>query len=303
VASFKILYRDSDRTPWLYALKHCAGQFGLGIQVEPLGARDSFEEALLAGSAVVAAESYHALQALRARGAPIVCLATSTPWLNEQLFVGPSIRSIDDLRGRRFALRGMASSEQIERLWIADHGLDGVCETSVFSDRETGRWQQWRKVLSGECQACFVTNLYADAAVQAGLASLPIQPYGYMGNVTLTTNRAVVQQDPAAAEALVRAAFDATRLFKSDPSATMGIIEGDLARIFAPPEQVSPKRVYEILRDELPEFPVPTLEGLANMRRMAMTRSPELAGFNPLLMWDLTFASRIVDERAGPLPS
>ena len=295
----RILYRDVDRTPWLYTLKHAAAQHGLAIEIAPAGRE--YGELLDGASALVLAESYHALQALRARGAPLVCLATSITWLNEQLFVGPGITSIQDLRGKRFALRGIPSSEMIERLWLKDHGLEGLVEVAVFDDQEVGRWRQWTKVLDGSCHGCLVTNLYADAPADAGLETLPFERFGYLGNVTLTTHRSTVERDRGAAEALVRAAFDATRLFKTEPATVMAILEKDLPE----PLQVtglSWERTYQILHEELPDYPVPSLEGLANMRRMAMGHSPELVDFNPLLFWDLSFATRIVDERGGAQP-
>ena len=56
------------------------------------------------------------------------------------------------------------------------------------------------------------------------------------------------------------------------------------------------ERTYETLRGELSERPIPSVDGLRNMHRMALAASPELADFNPLLMWDLSFAHRLVAE-------
>ena len=59
------------------------------------------------------------------------------------------------------------------------------------------------------------------------------------------------------------------------------------------------RHLYEILRDELDDPPVPTLEAVLNMRRMRLKSAPELASFNPLLMWDLSFARRALRERGA----
>jgi hypothetical protein len=58
------------------------------------------------------------------------------------------------------------------------------------------------------------------------------------------------------------------------------------------------ERIYRILSDELSEQPIPTAEGIANTRRMALPRMPELADFNPLVMWDLSFARAASTKRA-----
>jgi ABC-type nitrate/sulfonate/bicarbonate transport system substrate-binding protein len=294
-----VLYRDPDRTPWLFALKRCAAQLGLPIEVQAAGRE--YGELLRDADAPVLAENYYALQALRARGAPIVCLATSITWMNERLFAAPEIEAIDDLHGRRFAVRGIQSSELIERLWLRDHGLAGDVEAVVYSDQDVGRWLQWTKVRDGECQACLVTDLYADPARDAGLREIPFELYGYLGNVTLTTHRLRVERDPSAAEALVRAAFDASRMIKHDPAAAMEIIEGEAQPFLRSrfPER-SLDRIYEVLRDELPEYPVPSPDALSNMRRAAARAFPELMDFNPLLLWDLSFARKVADERDGP---
>ena len=59
------------------------------------------------------------------------------------------------------------------------------------------------------------------------------------------------------------------------------------------------ERLYFILRDELSEQPIPTAEGIANTRRMALLRMPELGDFNPLVMWDLSFAREAMKQRTA----
>lgn len=290
----KLLYRDPDRTPWLFMLKYAAGQLGLGIDVQRAPGRE-YGELLERGEVDILAENYYALQSFRARGVPLVSLATSVTWLNEALFVAPEISSIGDLRGKKFAVRGVASSELIERLWIEDT-LDNSVEAIVCREEEVGRWGQWKKVVSGECQGCLVTNLYADAPREAGLKELPIPFFGYLGNVTLTTRRDIVERDRSAAEALVRSAFGATSVFKRNPGRTLGIMISGPAKLMNLANQAKVEHAYSILRDELSEVPVPRPEGLRNMQRMAQARDPGLADFNPLLMWDLSFASKITDE-------
>src|SRR5438552_17143433 len=115
----KLLYRDPDRTPWLSVLRFAAQQLGLKITMERAAGRE-YGELLERGDVDLLAENYYNLQSLRARGAPLVSLATSITWLNEKLFVAPEITSISDLNGKRFALRGVGSSELIQRLWLGD---------------------------------------------------------------------------------------------------------------------------------------------------------------------------------------
>ena len=295
----RLLYRDVDRTPYLYALKFAAERHGLQIDVERPAGRE-YGDLLARGEADVLAENYYGLQSFAAKGAPFVSVATSVTSLNELLLVPPDISSIDDLAGKRFALRGVGSSELISRLWLADTGLDQKMEAVVFKEADVGRWGHWNKVVSGECHACLVTNLYADPAIEAGLKPLPIEPFGYMGNVTLTTSRDVIRARRADIEVLVRAAFEASTLLKTDRSTALGLMGGEPMQLMKIESKDGLARAYEIISDELSDRPVPSVEGLRNMRRMALPASPELADFNPLLMWDLSFAHEVIAEAASP---
>jgi hypothetical protein len=124
------------------------------------------------------------------------------------------------------------------------------------------------------------------------------EPYGFIGNVTLTTleNFATSRRDDV--QKLVDAAFDASRLFKHDPAAAMEICMREPVKLLKLDGRAAMERLYDILREELSEQPIPTPEGIANTRRMALTRIPELKDFNPLAMWDLSFA-RAALKRAG----
>ncbi|MYB83387.1 MAG: hypothetical protein F4X54_01330 [Chloroflexi bacterium] len=55
--------------------------------------------------------------------------------------------------------------------------------------------------------------------------------------------------------------------------------------------------VYGHLAGELADPPVPMPHAIANFYDMAVDEYPELVGYNPLQMWDLRIASRIMDER------
>lgn len=295
----KLTYRDVDRTPFLFTLKYAAEQRGVQLDISRAPGRE-YVELLLRGEVDFLAENYYNLQSFRARGAPVVSLATAVTWLNETLFVAPEVETLNDLRGRRFALRGLGPSEMIPRLWLQDAGLDRDVEPIVVSEDEVGRWGNWRKVLSGECAGCFVTNLYADAPREAGLKALPTDPYGFIGNVTLTTTRKVIGARQDEIEAIVRAAFDACELFKRDPKATLEVMSREPTQLLRIERDQTLERTYEILRDELSDVPLPSVDGIRNTCRMTLSRSADLADFNPLLMWDLSFASRIM-QQAGAL--
>jgi len=296
VAPLKLLYRDVDRTPFLYTLKYAAHERGVELDVALQPGRD-YGEFLQRDEVDLLAENYYNLQTFGARGVPMVSLATSVTWLNEKLLVAPDVGSFDDLRGKRFALRGQGPQELINRLWLKDMGLHDAVEPVVISEQAVGRWGQWKKVVSGDAAGTFVAHLYADDALAAGLKELPFEPYGFIGNVTLTTSRNILAAKREAMEQVVRAAFDAARIFKTDRARTLSIMSGEPAALIGAERDLQIERMYEILAEELSDAPVPSAQGILNTYRMVLARSPEIAGYNPLLMWDLSLASRIVEEQ------
>src|ERR1700722_9465298 len=231
MSTIRILYRDYDRAPYLYTLQATAKTLGLDWVLEKAELGGRFPEFLLDGKTDFLAENYWQLQALRAKGQPLVSLATAVSTLNEKLFVNPSIRALADLRGKKFAVRGIGPSQLIPDLWLTDHGLSDEVQTVTYSEDEVGRWGQWKKVVSGECHGTFVTNFYQDEPRAGGLKELETEPYGFIGNVTLTTVETFAASPRGDVQKLVEAAFDASRRFKHDPATAMDICMGEPAKL------------------------------------------------------------------------
>lgn len=298
MSAIRIHYRDVDRTPYLYVLQQAARRYGLELDVVRATGRE-YPELLVEGATEVLAENYWGLQNFAARGAPVVCVATSVTWMNETLLVHPTIRELNDLRGKRFAVRGIGPSEVMPAQWLRDQGLGADVTPVVISEREVGRWGNWKRVVEGDCHGCLVTNLYADEPIAAGLRVLPTEPYGMLGNVTLTTSERLVAERRDDVLNLVRAAFDAQLIFKHDRAATLDVMRQEPMQLMEIPDQQRLERVYDILSAELADEPIPYAEAIANTHRMVLDRYPELATFNPLLMWDLSFVKQVRQERAS----
>ncbi|HZU06293.1 MAG TPA: ABC transporter substrate-binding protein [Chloroflexota bacterium] len=294
----RVHYRDVDRTPYLYVLKYAARRYGLELDLQRV-VGPTYAELLVDGATDFLAENYWGLQIFRARGVPLLSVATSVTWMNETLLVHPDIHDLQDLRGKRFAVRGVGPSELVPILWLHDQGLGADVTPIVVSEQEVGRWGHWKRVLHGDCHGCLVTNLYADEPIAAGLRVLPIAPYGMLGNVTLTTTEGLATQRCDDVLSLVRAAFDAQHLFKYDRVITLDIMRQEPMQLMRIPDEQRLERVYEILSAELADQPVPRAEAIANTHRMVLGRYPELANFNPLLMWDLSFAREVLKERSS----
>src|SRR5207249_2689964 len=186
MAVMKLAWSDSDRTPYLFMLKHAAAARGLGLELVKGGYGD-FPRILLEGDCDFIVENYYNLQTHCAKGVPLVSVACAENQMNEKLIVQPSINGLDDLRGKRIAIRNRHSTDLTDIQWIKDSGLADDLEIVMVDENEVGRWAMWKKVQDGTCAATFITNLYVDEALKAGLKVLPVEPYGFLGNVVLTT--------------------------------------------------------------------------------------------------------------------
>ncbi|MDA1175198.1 MAG: hypothetical protein O2826_11885, partial [Chloroflexi bacterium] len=137
---------------------------------------------------------------------------------------------------------------------------------------------------------------------EAGLKTLEVPTYGFLGNVVYTTT--LEKRDGMRADMvnLVKAAFDAVKTFKTDKAAVLQTMLGIPADLMQPPNielatQEDREFVYASLRDELADPPIPTPESIANFYTMVLKDFPEMQAHNPLLMWDLSIARAILEER------
>lgn len=299
----RLLWRDADRLPYLYTLRHAAAQYGTDIDLRKAIGRE-FGELLMDGTVDMLAENYWNQQLSRAKGAPLVSIAAAVHTINEQLVVREGLSTLEDLGGKRIAIRDMRPTNLIDPLWLKWAGLYDDADVIPVPEAESGRWSPWKKVVSGECDAAIVANLFVHNAVAAGLKPMPMGEFGFLGNVVYTTIRDNLDQKRPDMENLVRAAFDTVRAFKNDKARVLDImttIPQDLMQppnitIWTPEER---DRVYSCLRDELADPPIPTPEAVLNFYEMARPHYPELEGYNPLTMWDLSIANRVLDERRG----
>jgi hypothetical protein len=292
----RILYRDADRTPYLFVLRRCARKLGLDIDFLSASARDpEWSERLEREEVDLVSDNYWRLQLDRARGVPYVAIATASNVFPEKLFVHPTVQSIEDLRGKRLAVRSAGPQLLFPRMWLKDHGLEEDVEQVVCAESESGRWGHWKKVATGECHACFITDLYVDAPKHAGLKELPYARYPYAdGYITFTTTEGILGRKRDVLQVLVNAAFQASRLFKTDAATVLAVMREEtwelLGEHFDLPDDRSLESVYAKLVEGFSDMPIPTAEGISNAHRLQMGNSPEIDQFNPLLMWDFSFA-------------
>ncbi|HLY67666.1 MAG TPA: hypothetical protein VKU60_19160, partial [Chloroflexota bacterium] len=136
MGSLKVVYRDVDRTPYLLMMRRCARAFSLELDVVQGGfTPDEWEKGLEQGTVDVLAENYWGLQTLAAKGAPFVCVATAATAWGDKLLAPSGIGSVQDLRGKKLAVRGIGPQELLPGQWLADIGLASEVELVTYSEK------------------------------------------------------------------------------------------------------------------------------------------------------------------------
>jgi hypothetical protein len=278
-----LLWRDADRLPYLYTLKHCVEKHGVEIE---LGRSPGQEYAELA----IRGE---------AKGEPLICIGCALNTINEQIVAGPGVNSLDDLKGKKLAYRDMRPTNLIDPLWAKEHLPD--TELVPGNERETGRWGAWKLVTSGDADAAIVSKLFTDEPISQGLKPISMGPFGFLGSVVFTTTRSVIQNRRADLEAFMRGAFDAAQTFKHDRATSLQIMKSAPEKLmtFEVRDEAHLERLWEILSEETGEYPIPSAEAISNFHKMTFPAYEELKDYNPLTMWDTSFGLAELDARRG----
>ena len=174
----RLAYRDHDRTPVIYCIKAMAERhYDIHVEILHIEEREAFEAALFDDRCDAIIEHFEYLHAVPGRGKPITLFCAPQIQRGLQLVVPQDFNSLDELRGKTMAVRDLGRPFAIT-LWLRKMGLENDVKTIIVEDQKIGRWQQWRKVVSGECAACFVAPIYLPEALAAGLKIFPVPRAG-----------------------------------------------------------------------------------------------------------------------------
>jgi hypothetical protein len=299
----RLLYRDVDRIPFLLAVQDAAHAHGLDLELvrhRQIGKED-WGEALKRGDVDAIAENYWALVRYRAAGDPFVTVASASHWWREYLLARPGLDTVHDLKGKRLAVRSTGPQPWFPAVFFAQAGMAGEVTFVTIPEAESGRFGLWKAVVSGDCDACFVSKLYAEPPLQARLHEIEYPPFPFTGgHVVPTTTEAFAYDNPDAVQALVDAMFDACERCVDDDGYMLELVRrgtGLLREYHTLSSEAEAVRTAAILREEIARVPIPTLRGIQNALDLVTVRFPELDGFDPLLMWDLSFARIALAKR------
>jgi ABC-type nitrate/sulfonate/bicarbonate transport system substrate-binding protein len=298
-AELRIIYRSNSHAPfWIVAEKSGSWQKnGLAVNTSPQLAREKAVEALRKGHVDLISGNHHNLYARNANGEDFVHLAqAANNWTENRLVVTDHIHSIADLKGGKVVVDKLTSHAGLNVwLFLRQEGLDtdrGDIELVELRGPTEDRWQ---RVLTGEFAGTFVTLPHDMRAARAGARVIPVRPMPMIRGVTLTTTMGFVEDHEGEVRQLIRGFVDAVHFFITRKQQTLEILKEHASPILRLQSDEEVEMLYEEWAQSLEHKPYPSIEAIANVFQLAVRRSPELAGFNPLALWNTHYVRELDD--------
>ena len=291
----RLAYRDHDRTPVIYCIKAMAERhYGVTVEVLHIEEREAFEAALFAGACDAIIEHAEYLHAEAAKGKKVTFFCAPQIRRGLKLVVPQSFTGLEDLRGKTMAVRDLGRP-YASTLWLKKMGLDRDVTTIVVKDRDIGRWQQWRKVASGECAATFVAPIYLPPALAAGLKIFATEEAEIVSNFVQACLSSFARQESALMKSYMKAVIHGLALLIHRRDEAVEISSREPMRLMKIADRAELRRQLDAMTEMLRVKPSPTAEAIVNSNEIAAHEYG--AGVeNPLILWDLHWLKELDDE-------
>jgi len=291
----RLAYRDDDRTPVIYCIREMALRH-YGIDVEVLRIKDygEFESAIFDGSADILIDHVEFLYAEATKERQITFFCAPKIVRGLELVVPQHISTPEEFAGKTMAVRDSGRPCAVN-LWLRMMGLENKVEVVIVPDGQVGRWKQWKKVISGECIACFVDPLYLSDALQAGLRVLKVPDLHVVGHYAQACTSAFARKNSTRLQNYVKAVVHALCLVKHDKQAAMKIVAGEPMRRMKVEKLEDMENYFDAIVAKLQLKPYPTPEAIANTYEIAV-KEYGAQGINPMILWDLHWIKKLDDE-------
>jgi ABC-type nitrate/sulfonate/bicarbonate transport system substrate-binding protein len=291
----RLAYRDNDRTPVIYCIKAMAERhYDVDVEVIQIEPQQEFEAALFSGACDVIIEHIEYLHTEAAKGKKVTLFCAPQIHRGLQLVVRQSFNSLDDLNGKSLAVRDLGRPHRIT-LWLRKVGLENTVKTIIVTDKEIGRWKQWKKVVSGECAACFVAPIYLPEALVAGLKTFPTVEAEIVSLFAQACRSEFGARHSTLLKDYLKAVIHALALILYRRDEAMEIIGKEPMRLMKLTDVNELRRQVDSIAELLQVKPYPTVEAIMNTNEIAAEEyGPTVE--NPLTLWDLHWLKELDDE-------
>ena len=297
----RIIYRSNSHAPlWLVADKsRCWNKNGLDVDTSPQLVREKAVESLKSGNVDLISGNHHNLYVRNAKnGEDFVHLAQPTNnWTENKLIVRPEIRTVQDLKGKKVVADKLTSHAGLNIwLYLKQEGLDVDRGDIELVELRGSSEERWKKVLSGEYDGTFVTIPHDSRAAKAGARVIEARAIPMIRGVTLTTTTSFVKSHPQEVRLLTKGLVDAIHFFLTQKQETLEILKEHATPILKLQSDQEVETLYNEWAQSLERKPYPNLEAIANVFQLAVRRDPEIAGYNPLALWNTHFVRELDDS-------
>lgn len=297
----RIIYRSNSHAPlWLVADKSGSWQKnGLDVDTSPQLIREKAVESLKNGHVDLISGNHHNLYVRNANnGEDFVHLAQATNnWTENKLVVRPGIRSVQDLRGRKVVADKLTSHAGLNIwLFLKQEGLDVDRGDVELVELRGSSEERWKKVLAGEYAGTFVTIPHDTRAAQAGAHVIIGRAIPMIRGVTLTTTTTYVKNHQDEIRLLTKGFVDAIHFFLTRRQETLEILGEHATPILKLQSDAEVETLYNEWAQSLERKPYPALPAISNVFQLAVRRNPEIAGYNPLALWNTHFVRELDDS-------
>jgi len=290
-----LAYRDDDRTPVILAIREMGKRhYGLMVNIVRIKDGDAYEAALFNRAADVIIEHLEYLYDEAVKGKKVTFFCAPSRGGGLDLVVRPEVRSVEELRGKTMAVRSHGQPHAVT-LWLRLLGLEKDVATAIVHDKDVGRWGQWKKVVSGECVATFMSPLYLPEALNAGLKVLEVPEIPIVGHFAQACLAEFARKHDAVMRAYVQSVLHALVWLTHRPGEALAALAADLKACMEIADDSELKRRFDAVVAGLKIRPYPTPQAIANTYEIAVIEYPGAKGLNPLSLWDLHWVKDLDD--------
>jgi hypothetical protein len=301
-----LAYRDEDRTPVILAIREMAKRhYALDVNIVRIKDGDEYEAALFNGAADIIIEHLEYLYDEAAKGKKVMFFCAPSTGGGLDLVVRPEVRSVDELRGKTVAVRSHGQPHAVT-LWLRMLGLAEDVTTVIVHDNDVGRWGQWKKVVSAECVATFMSPLYLPEALNAGLKIFEAPDIPIVGHFAQACLAEFARNNHAVMRAYMQSVIHALVWLTCRPAEALTRLAPQLKACMKIADDDELKRRFDAVVTGLKIRPYPTPQAIANTYEIAVIEYPDAKGLNPLSLWDLHWVKELddsgfIDELVGQL--
>jgi hypothetical protein len=290
----RLAYRDEDRTPVIFCIKEMAWRhYDVDVQVLLIKGTKEYEAALFNGSCDMIIEHLEYLYPAAAQAQKVTMFCAPSLGRGLELVVPEGVKSVEAFKGKSLAVRTSGRPHALV-LWLRMMGLEKDMQILMVGDDEVGRWGQWKKVLSGECIATFMSPLYLPDALAAGLKVLSVPDLPVVAHYAQACLSNFARENSDLMTDYVKAVIHGVALMILRRAEALEIVSREPMRRMKISDRSELERQFDSIVKGLQLKPYPTPQAIANTFEIG-TAEFGAAEINPLTLWDLHWVKELDD--------